>query len=93
MANSHHVARQLSYIVKSSLDLTCEQGTQDNRKAPFSHIHICKSFLESAYPSIREKDLRARMGGLWGREGVHPGRGPNGNKSAKAKSCSHSSGI
>ncbi len=39
------------------------------------------------------KDLRARMGGLWGREGVHPGRGPNGNSLAIAKSRSHSSGI
>ena len=39
---------------------------------------------------ITQKTSEPGWGGLWGREGVHPGRGPNGNNLAKAKSRSHS---
>jgi hypothetical protein len=66
VANSHHVVRQSSYIVKSSLDLRCEQGTHDNRKAPFSHIHICKSFLEPFSPQEEKKTSEPGWGGYGG---------------------------
>lgn len=58
-----------------------------------SGLHAAIQTKKYAGPKNRPndtKDLRARMGGLWGREGVHPGRGPNGNNLAKTKSRSHS---